>query len=133
MGLIQEVGDRVQIMVHLQSRLDITKIFCDLDDFCKVFESMWKQAHLPQMGGEKLSRCRMCLSEIMTIARVLRTRYAKAFHGSGYRIFKELSTWVKRIRLFLMQEIDVYVYFNNDPDGNAIRDAQRLYSLLGCC
>lgn len=25
------------------------------------------------------------------------------------------------------------VYFNNDPDGNAIRDAQRLYSLLGCC
>lgn len=71
-------------MVHLQSRLDITKIFCDLDDFCKVFESTWKQAHLPQMGGEKLSRCRMCLSEIMTIA--------IAFHGSGYRTFKEFYT-----------------------------------------
>jgi len=46
---------------------------------------------------------------------------------------EELSTWVERIRSFLMQEIDVYVYFNNDPDGNAIRDAQRLYSLLGYC
>ncbi|MEH1970325.1 hypothetical protein [Nostoc sp.] len=33
----------------------------------------------------------------------------------------------------LLQEIDIYVYFNNDPDGHAIRDAQRLYSLLGSC
>ncbi|WP_260446152.1 MULTISPECIES: DUF72 domain-containing protein [unclassified Nostoc] len=46
---------------------------------------------------------------------------------------EELSIWVEHIRSFLMQEINVYVYFNNDPDGNAIRDAQRLYSLLGCC
>ncbi|MEH2109208.1 DUF72 domain-containing protein [Nostoc sp.] len=45
----------------------------------------------------------------------------------------ELPTWVEHIRSFLMQEIDVYVYFNNDLDGNAIDDAQRLYSLLGSC
>jgi uncharacterized protein YecE (DUF72 family) len=25
----------------------------------------------------------------------------------------------------------VYVYFNNDPDGHAIRDANRLSTLLG--
>jgi uncharacterized protein YecE (DUF72 family) len=46
---------------------------------------------------------------------------------------EELSTWVERIRSFLVQEIDVYMYFNNDPDGHAIHDAQRLYSLLGSC
>jgi hypothetical protein len=71
-------------MVNLKSRLDITQIFCDLDDFCQTFESVWKQAHLPQMAGEKLSRCRMCLSEIMTIV--------IAFHGSGYRTFKDFHT-----------------------------------------
>ncbi|WP_460207081.1 hypothetical protein [Scytonema sp. NUACC21] len=71
-------------MVYPKSRLDITQIFCDLDDFCQVFESAWKQGHLPQMSGEKLSRCQMCQSEIMTIA--------IAFHGSGYRTFKDFYT-----------------------------------------
>jgi uncharacterized protein YecE (DUF72 family) len=46
---------------------------------------------------------------------------------------EELSIWVEHIRSFLMQGIDVYVYFNNDPDGYAIRDAQRLFILLGLC
>ncbi|MBD2242222.1 hypothetical protein [Nostoc sp. FACHB-888] len=42
MGSIQEVGDRVQIMVivDLQSHLDMTQIFCDLDDLCKQFPDM---------------------------------------------------------------------------------------------
>ena len=71
-------------MAYLQSRLDITNVFCDLDDFCQIFESGWKEAHLPQMAGEKLSKCRMCLSEIMTIV--------IAFHGSGYRTFKDFYT-----------------------------------------
>jgi uncharacterized protein YecE (DUF72 family) len=44
---------------------------------------------------------------------------------------EELSIWANRIRLFLQQEADVYVYFNNDPDGHAIHDAQRLCRLLG--
>lgn len=52
--------------------------------------------------------------------------------GVGYND-EELSIWAERIRSFLTQNIDVYVYFNNDPDGHAIRDAQRLYILLGYC
>lgn len=74
----------VSVMETIVSRLDITRIFCDLDDFCQEFERQWLQAHLPQMSGENLIRCRMCLSEIMTIV--------IAFHGSGYRNFKDFYT-----------------------------------------
>ncbi len=49
--------------------------------------------------------------------------------GTGYSE-AELSTWAARISSFLAQAIDVYVYFNNDPDGHAIRDAERLQALL---
>ena len=49
--------------------------------------------------------------------------------GVGYSE-QELSTWATRIRSFLQEGVDVYVYFNNDPDGHAIRDAQRLSALL---
>lgn len=49
--------------------------------------------------------------------------------GIGYSD-EELSVWASRIKAFLKQEIDVYVYFNNDPQGHAIRDAQRLHALL---
>ncbi|MFQ4142884.1 hypothetical protein [Chlorogloeopsis sp. ULAP02] len=47
---------------------------------------------LPAIPGERRSRSRMYLSEVMTIVRVLRTRCANAFHGSGYRTFKEFYT-----------------------------------------
>jgi uncharacterized protein YecE (DUF72 family) len=50
--------------------------------------------------------------------------------GVGYSD-EELSTWADRIRSFLQEGVDVYVYFNNDPDGHAIRDANRLHALLG--
>ncbi|BAY06906.1 DUF72 domain-containing protein [Calothrix sp. NIES-2098] len=43
---------------------------------------------------------------------------------------EELYIWAEHIHSFLKQDIDVYVYFNNDPDGHAIRDAQRLSILL---
>lgn len=49
--------------------------------------------------------------------------------GTGYSE-PELSAWAERIRLFLQQEIDVYVYFNNDPEGHAIRNGKYLYNLL---
>ena len=72
-------------MSTLISRLDITQIFCDVDDFYKQWESSWQQIpQLPSMLGEKRSRSRMHLSEVMTIV--------IAFHGSGYRTFKEFYT-----------------------------------------
>jgi uncharacterized protein YecE (DUF72 family) len=49
--------------------------------------------------------------------------------GTGYSD-AELLSWAAQIRSFLAQDINVYVYFNNDPEGHAIRDAQRLKTLI---
>lgn len=67
------------------ARLDITQVFCDVDDFCQVFERHWQnQPQLPSIQGERRCRSRMSLSEVMTIV--------IAFHSSGYRTFKEFYT-----------------------------------------
>ncbi len=72
-------------MSTIVSRLDVTQIFCDVDDFCNQWNNLWQQVpQLPSMTGERHSKSRMCLSEVMTIV--------IAFHGSGYRTFKEFYT-----------------------------------------
>ncbi|MBE9020890.1 IS982 family transposase [Chroococcidiopsidales cyanobacterium LEGE 13417] len=72
-------------MDSIVSRLDLTQIFCDVDDYCQQFEQLWEQQpQLPSMLGEKRSRSRMHLSEIITIV--------IAFHGSGARTFKDFYT-----------------------------------------
>lgn len=72
-------------MSTIVSRLDITQIFCDVDDFCSVWEKEWQQTpQLPSMKGHRRSQSRMYLSEVMTIV--------IAFHGSGYRTFKQFYT-----------------------------------------
>jgi uncharacterized protein YecE (DUF72 family) len=50
-------------------------------------------------------------------------------HGVGYGD-DELAQWADRIRTFLGQGAEVYVYFNNDPEGHAIHDAERLRKML---
>jgi uncharacterized protein YecE (DUF72 family) len=45
--------------------------------------------------------------------------------GIGYDD-EELASWAGRIDAFLHGGTDVYVYFNNDPQGHAVRDAARL-------
>lgn len=49
--------------------------------------------------------------------------------GIGYSD-DELSYWSQQIKSFLTQGFDVYVYFNNDAEGYAIRDAHRLSNFL---
>jgi hypothetical protein len=72
-------------MSTIVSRLDVTQIFCDVDDFCSTWEQWWQKVpQLPSMAGERRSQSRMHLSEVMTIA--------IAFHGSGYKTFKEFYT-----------------------------------------
>ncbi len=72
-------------MSTIVSRLDITAIFCNVDDFCNHWENLWQQVpQLPSKTGERRSYSRMHLSEVITIV--------IAFHGSGYKTFKEFYT-----------------------------------------
>jgi len=50
-------------------------------------------------------------------------------YGTGYTD-GELHSWANRIRSFIRDSVDTYVYFNNDPEGHAIRDAERLGIML---
>jgi uncharacterized protein YecE (DUF72 family) len=50
-------------------------------------------------------------------------------HGTGYGD-DELRQWARRIGTFREDGVDAYVYFNNDPEGHALRDADRLESML---
>ncbi len=71
--------------MDIKSRLDLTEVFCDVDDFYQSFEKHC--ISIPQLTasvGEKLCSSRLSLSEVMTIV--------IAFHGSGYRTFKEFYT-----------------------------------------
>jgi hypothetical protein len=65
------------------ARLDLTQIFCDVDDFYREFERFCERAipRLPCDGQPKGYQSRLSISEVMTIV--------IAFHGSGYRTFKD--------------------------------------------
>ena len=69
----------------MESRLDITQVFCEVDDFYQTFARHWlREPLLTASCGERLCRSRLSLSEVMTIV--------IAFHGSGYRTFKDFYT-----------------------------------------
>ena len=44
---------------------------------------------------------------------------------------EDLWWWAERVREWRAQGKEVYVYFNNDGDGNAVRNAATLEHLLG--
>ncbi len=62
--------------------MNILSIFCDIDDFCLLFEPLWRRRLLDTRQRRRAST--LCLSEVMTII-VL-------FHASNYRNFKAYYT-----------------------------------------
>ena len=62
--------------------MDILPLFCDIDDFCLLFEPLWRRKLLETRQRNRPST--LCLSEVMTIV-VL-------FHASSYRNFKAYYT-----------------------------------------
>ena len=62
--------------------MDILALFCDIDDFCLLYEPLWERKLLETRQRNRPSA--LCLSEVMTII-VL-------FHGSSYRNFKAYYT-----------------------------------------
>ena len=49
--------------------------------------------------------------------------------GLGYGE-RALQPWAQHVRNWSARNLDVFVYFNNDMEGHAIKDAQALISLL---
>lgn len=64
--------------------MDILPLFCDIDDFCLLFEPLWKRRLLADGACRRRKPGALSLSEVMTIL-VL-------FHLSGYRNFKAFYT-----------------------------------------
>ncbi len=62
--------------------MDILPVFCDIDDFCLLFEPRWRQKLLETRQRNRPSA--LCLSEVMTIITL--------FHASSYRHFKAYYT-----------------------------------------
>lgn len=60
--------------------MDITELFCNVDDFCKEFEPAWKTRQISDGERRRQRSYRLSLSERMTIV--------IAFHASNYRDFK---------------------------------------------
>jgi uncharacterized protein YecE (DUF72 family) len=50
---------------------------------------------------------------------------------SGTYSEDDLRWWADRVREWTSQDRDVFVYFNNDGYGHAVRNALRLKELLG--
>ncbi len=64
--------------------MDILPVFCDIDDFCLLFEPAWRHQQLAAAPRRRHRAASLALSEVMTII-VL-------FHASGYRNFKTFYT-----------------------------------------
>jgi hypothetical protein len=64
--------------------MDILPLFCDIDDFCLLFEPAWRRRLLASGACRRHKPSALSLSEVMTIL-VL-------FHASGYRDFKTFYT-----------------------------------------
>jgi hypothetical protein len=61
--------------------MDILPLFFEIDEFCQVFEPLWKERLLADGTRKRQRRRSLSLSEVMTIL-VL-------FHQSGYRNLKQ--------------------------------------------
>jgi len=59
----------------------------------------------------------------------IRMHGGKILYSSDYSK-KELKIWVARIKKWLKNNLDVYVYFNNDAYGYAIKNAKTLLGLI---
>lgn len=68
--------------------MDNVAVFCDVDDFCAIFEPVWRRKMLRLGERQRERRRALCLSEVMTII--------IGFHASGYRTFK--AYYIEEVR-----------------------------------
>ncbi len=59
----------------------------------------------------------------------IRMHGGKILYGSNYSK-KELKQWGEKIKKWLKKKLDVYIYFNNDVQGFAVKNAKLLKKIL---
>ena len=111
--------------------MDITTLFCEIDDFCK--ENVKNNTEYKLLTqGNKLFRNRnnkMTISEIMTIAII--------FHESGYRNFKNF--YLEHISKHMKKEFPTLLSYNRFVEimpkimegGESLLRYTFLFTLLG--
>jgi hypothetical protein len=82
--------------------MDILPLFFEIDEFCQVFEPLWRKRLLADGLKQRHRRRRLSLSEVMTIL-VL-------FHQSGYRNLKQF--YLEFVGVHLTAEFPVLVSYN---------------------
>ena len=63
---------------------NLVELFCDVDDFCQVFELQWQTQLIEDGKCQRRHQSRIALSEIMTVI--------IGFHMSNQRDFKNYYT-----------------------------------------
>ena len=82
--------------------MDLTEIFCKIDDFCQDWLSVFSSTFFPAYGNSLPKCCRLSLSEVMTIA--------IHFHQSSYRTFKDY--YIKHVCQHLIDYFPNLVSYN---------------------
>ena len=72
--------------------MDITDIFCFIDDFCQFFEPLLKKNLLKDGKVRRNRKGRMSLSEIMTILVLFHQSQMKTFKDFYLRVVKASSS-----------------------------------------
>ena len=82
--------------------MELEKLFCEIDDFCLVFEESLKSKLIAHQRKKRARKSQLCLSEIMTIM--------VYFHHSGYRTFKDY--YQKKLVKHYQEEFPKLVSYN---------------------
>jgi uncharacterized protein YecE (DUF72 family) len=101
----------------------------------EVRHPSWQTAETYEMLGER--GVALCIPvggalkpDLVTTAPFTYLRFHSGGGTTGGFTEAELSSWAKRIRALVRLGKEIYAYFNNDRDGHAVRDAERLRAKL---
>jgi hypothetical protein len=82
--------------------MDLTELFCEIDDFCQDWLLTFSSKLFTAQGNSLPKSCRMTLSEVMTIS--------IHFHQSKYRTFKDY--YIKHVCQYLTEYFPSLVSYN---------------------
>jgi uncharacterized protein YecE (DUF72 family) len=100
-------------------------------------ESWHQEAVFQLLENYGAAYCIMSGAQLPCVLRATASFVYVRMHGPDYQHLyggsysnDDLAWWASRIREWERQGKDVYIYFNNDGEGNAIHNATRLRTLL---